>query len=703
VNADADRSIPVTAAPAALAAIIAQFVAMPVDFSDCPVIPEELDPTIAHAVGAAARKAGEGDLAGAWEEVVDLPVGFEADYLRGKLKMAAGKWDEAVFYLSRGVTAFAAYGEAWFLLGVCRYKVGLFTDASQCFLTAVRVNKEHKDATLLWNLAQTIFHKLDQSLDPDAQSVLPLVEEGIVGLDIGCGSRKTHPWLTGVDLMAPGSIGEKASVKGLVCAADIQASGDDLSMYADESVDLIVARHNLEHYLDPVKTLLEWRRVLRPGGIVGVVLPDDEAFDTIHADETHLHTFTKRSFDRIVARIDGLSTVYTGVSAPIWSFVSVVRKDGGGECDYPALVEAFRGRSRPAGRRIGLVGGGPEDEALLTESGVAVVPLPTPDGLSGQWMFETLLREEGVVGVVTVGVDPAVSRLCSFARTPVAALVDGASADPSRYLRRHHYATTIPVTSRMAEGGRLAALGARPARLDPAPVDPGFFDPATEVGDPISVAVVAGFDPTVPPSRLADELAPSAGARGVDPNPFFALAKAFGDADRGEGSVADPLVPHFFTLQGAGLSGPWLAELHADDLADRRSLSFLERFEAVDIAFFHHLPPVERRAIYRQAAVTLVPPGHPDRIDPTGFEAMAGGGAVALPDTPLYRAVVEEGEALFYPPDDPVAAGELVAGLLADERRRKRMAAAGRKGALERFTAAARWGRIATLLAEGDA
>ena len=48
--------------------------------------------------------------------------------------------------------------------------------------------------------------------------------------------------------------------------ADIQASGDNLHMFGDGELDYVVARHNLEHYVDVVKTLCEWRRVLKPGG-----------------------------------------------------------------------------------------------------------------------------------------------------------------------------------------------------------------------------------------------------------------------------------------------------------------------------------------------------------------------------------------------------------------------------------------------------
>jgi SAM-dependent methyltransferase len=52
------------------------------------------------------------------------------------------------------------------------------------------------------------------------------------------------------------------------------ASADDLSMFADCSLDFVIANHLLEHLEYPIKALLEFHRVLRPGGIVYMALPD---------------------------------------------------------------------------------------------------------------------------------------------------------------------------------------------------------------------------------------------------------------------------------------------------------------------------------------------------------------------------------------------------------------------------------------------
>src|SRR3954451_10287044 len=57
-------------------------------------------------------------------------------------------------------------------------------------------------------------------------------------------------------------------------APDVVDEAESLGSFADESVDFVIANHVLEHIEDPVKGLNTFLRVVRPGGIVFLTLPD---------------------------------------------------------------------------------------------------------------------------------------------------------------------------------------------------------------------------------------------------------------------------------------------------------------------------------------------------------------------------------------------------------------------------------------------
>lgn len=59
----------------------------------------------------------------------------------------------------------------------------------------------------------------------------------------------------------------KAPGKNIFC------DGSALSRIADQSYDFVLSCHNLEHLANPVKALMEWKRVSRPNGGLILVLP----------------------------------------------------------------------------------------------------------------------------------------------------------------------------------------------------------------------------------------------------------------------------------------------------------------------------------------------------------------------------------------------------------------------------------------------
>jgi len=101
------------------------------------------------------------------------------------------------------------------------------------------------------------------------------------GLNIGCGKIRLGG-STGVDINpnAP--------------AIDVLADGTELP-WETGSQDYVLSLHNLEHYkVSTLVVLREWYRVLRPGGICAVIVPDgDRKMDAFYAGSgEHYHVFT---------------------------------------------------------------------------------------------------------------------------------------------------------------------------------------------------------------------------------------------------------------------------------------------------------------------------------------------------------------------------------------------------------------------------
>lgn len=71
---------------------------------------------------------------------------------------------------------------------------------------------------------------------------------------------------------------------------DLVDDGERLAKVADASQDFVVANHFLEHCEDPIGTLRNLLRVVRPGGIVYLSLPDKRLmFDRERASTTFEH------------------------------------------------------------------------------------------------------------------------------------------------------------------------------------------------------------------------------------------------------------------------------------------------------------------------------------------------------------------------------------------------------------------------------
>lgn len=103
-------------------------------------------------------------------------------------------------------------------------------------------------------------------------------------LEVGAGSGHHFPYVnskfskyimtdgsTEMLSIASGKYSKEISSGVMVCE---RQDATKLS-YPDSSVDRLIATHVLEHLPNPVNVLKEWNRVVKPGGIISIVLPCD--------------------------------------------------------------------------------------------------------------------------------------------------------------------------------------------------------------------------------------------------------------------------------------------------------------------------------------------------------------------------------------------------------------------------------------------
>jgi glycosyltransferase involved in cell wall biosynthesis/SAM-dependent methyltransferase len=200
--------------------------------------------------------------------------------------------------------------------GITNYLLGLFGRANIHWWRAYQTDANQ-------TIKEIVRHYLSAEHHPERFALYPLCLG--TGIDVGCGSYKIHPQAIGVDLVPGGQLGKTGCVAGCVSQADVAASGDELPLHS-VSLDYVVSRHNLEHYNDPILAVSEWGRVLKPGGVLGIIVPDERFCDTIRLDPTHKHVFTPSSLQRLFDLLTGFDFLYLEKLLFRWSFICIAQK-----------------------------------------------------------------------------------------------------------------------------------------------------------------------------------------------------------------------------------------------------------------------------------------------------------------------------------------------------------------------------------------
>jgi glycosyltransferase involved in cell wall biosynthesis/SAM-dependent methyltransferase len=292
---------------------------------------------------AQMRQAFEMARAGQWRAAAaqflgvaasDRSLAFQAHYHEGLCHLQADQIRLAAVAFERAALIKSDDFGLRLYQGIADHLLGLYGRANAHWWAALQMESNETITALLRQ-----YFTIDRN--PERFALYPFCQGR--GIDVGCGSYKTHPDALGIDLIPFGKLGQVGSISDRPSQAGVVASGDGLPL-ADASLDYVMARHNLEHYNDPILALSEWQRVLKPGGVLGIILPDERFQDSIQLDPTHKHVFTPGSLKRILDLMNGFDIVYLDKLLYRWSFICVAQKRPAPQnrrLDYTAVIQAF--------------------------------------------------------------------------------------------------------------------------------------------------------------------------------------------------------------------------------------------------------------------------------------------------------------------------------------------------------------------------
>lgn len=123
------------------------------------------------------------------------------------------------------------------------------------------------------------------------------VEPRLKLLDVGCGNPKAnkdylnyHFEWHGIDCRDEFSDCDNYSVGTM----------EDMHMLEANSFDVIFACHSLEHCRHPIEALEEFKRIVKPNGIIFISGPLHCKHQILEADEDHIFVFTDIQLQRLI-------------------------------------------------------------------------------------------------------------------------------------------------------------------------------------------------------------------------------------------------------------------------------------------------------------------------------------------------------------------------------------------------------------------
>lgn len=120
-----------------------------------------------------------------------------------------------------------------------------------------------------------------------------ITDKDIKIIELGCGPQKTVERAVGIDRVPKGEV--IPHLQGRISVADIVSNVDEPLPIIDGTQDVVIARHVLEHVLLEIRTLKEWKRIIKPGGKLLIAVPDERITSSIPLNPEHLRCYSPES------------------------------------------------------------------------------------------------------------------------------------------------------------------------------------------------------------------------------------------------------------------------------------------------------------------------------------------------------------------------------------------------------------------------
>jgi len=133
--------------------------------------------------------------------------------------------------------------------------------------------------------------------DTEGDIIRSLIKGGTI-FEFGCGGQKTIPESIGFDIVP-----KAHHIDSISCTISVADECLDVTKPFPERIklaDCIIARHVLEHCIDTISTVLNWKKQLRVGGMLIIAVPNHQLRNTIPVNIEHVHAFTPKTLTNII-------------------------------------------------------------------------------------------------------------------------------------------------------------------------------------------------------------------------------------------------------------------------------------------------------------------------------------------------------------------------------------------------------------------